>query len=83
MNHRKGRLTSRDFDPSKDMPEPQFFTDPIETDSGFGVVYPGSTFKHPAPDRDMWAMEKQHPWVFLVYASCFLLGASGVVRWFA
>ena len=53
MNHRTGKLTAADFDPSHDAPAASWFNGPIEHSSDFGVVNVGSSFHDPAPERGM------------------------------
>ena len=48
MNHRTGKLTAADFDPSHDVPAPSWFVGPIEHSSDFGVVDVRETFRQPA-----------------------------------
>lgn len=75
MNHRTGRLTRHDFDPSHDVPARSWFIGPIEHASDFGVIDAGETFKRPAPQRDMWADEREFPWLIVAYIATVLLGA--------
>ena len=48
MNHRTGKLTMHDFDPSHDAPAPSWFIGPIGHTSDFGVIDGRETFKQPA-----------------------------------
>lgn len=72
MNHRTGRLTWRDFEPSQDVPAPTFFTGPIEHTSDFGVLKPGATFNEPAPSR-MVDVELDTPWFIPAAVVVFFL----------
>lgn len=49
MNHRTGKLTAADFDPSQDAPT--WFVGPIEDDIGIGSANVGATFHVPARKR--------------------------------
>lgn len=82
MNFRKGRLTARDFDRKHDVPAPTFDIEPIEHTSDFGVIDAGATFKQPAPERDMFDLERKHPWLVLVYFA-LLFGTVLLCHWFA
>lgn len=82
MNHRTGRLTWRDFEPSESEPAPTFRADPIEHTSDFGVVDAGATFAQPAPRR-MWQEEIDSPWLVRLYGYALLLtvALSCVFAW--
>lgn len=82
MNHRTGPLTAADFEPARAVPAPSFFIDPVEHTSDFGVLAPGATFDKPAPERDMFDVEREHPWLVVVYFG-LLFGAVLVCHWIA
>lgn len=82
MNHRTGKLTSADFEPARALPAPSWFIDQVEHTSDFGVIDAGATFMEPAPQRDMFDVEREHPWLVVVYFGV-LFGAVLLCHWFA
>lgn len=70
MNHRTGRLTWRDFEPSESVPAPTFCADQVEVVSDFGVIQPGAHFNKPPPRR-MWQEERDDPRLVRLYGWSF------------
>lgn len=81
MNHRTGKLVAADFDQSRTQSAPTFPADAIEHASDFGVIDAGETFKQPAPQRSMWADERDDPRLIHLYGWTFTaaIAASAVL----